>query len=75
MHSRYILFHSENLTSIKSNYFLLFQKKEYLGLLLALNKFNLNTEIILTNNQEDEFLLEGKKVILKPVWKLIIENK
>lgn len=51
------------------------KKRELAGLLLALNKFNLKKGLILTHNQEDEFLIDGKKIILKPVWKWITDLK
>ncbi len=50
------------------------KSREIGGLLLAFNKFNLKEGIILTNDQEDEFMIEGKKIILKPVWKWILEK-
>lgn len=51
------------------------KNREIKGLLTALNYFNLKEGLILTYNQEDEFLLEGKKIILQPVWKWLLENK
>lgn len=48
--------------------------REINGLLEALEKFNLKRGLILTNNQEDEFDKEGKKIIVKPVWKWILEK-
>lgn len=43
--------------------------REINGLLEAMNSFRLKKGLILTNNQEDEFRVEGKKIIMKPVWK------
>ncbi|MBS3118080.1 ATP-binding protein [Candidatus Woesearchaeota archaeon] len=48
--------------------------REIKGLLTALKYFNLKEGLILTYNQEDEFLLEGKKVIIQPVWKWLLEE-
>jgi uncharacterized protein len=45
------------------------KKREIDGVLEAMNKFNLKEGLILTFNQEDEFVLEGKKIKLIPVWK------
>ena len=45
------------------------KNREINGLINALNEFNLKEGIILTLNQEDDFLIEGKKIFVKPVWK------
>lgn len=50
------------------------KEREIGGLVEALNKFNLKEGLILTNNQEDHFVIESKKVIIKPVWKWLLEN-
>lgn len=49
------------------------QEREVNGLLEALNKFNLKEGLILTYNQEDKIEIEGKKIIIKPVWKWLLE--
>lgn len=49
------------------------KEREMNGLLEAMNKFELKEGLILTNNQEDEFILENKKIILKPVHKWLSE--
>ncbi len=49
------------------------KEREINGLLAALNEFNLKEGLILTHNQEDKFLIEGKRIIIKPVWKWLLE--
>jgi uncharacterized protein len=49
------------------------QKREFAGLLEGMNKINSNEGLILTNDQEDEFIVEGKKIILRPAWKWLTE--
>ena len=44
------------------------------GLIEALNTHNLSKGIILTENQEEEKTIEGKKIIIRPVWKWLLEN-
>lgn len=43
--------------------------REINGLLNALDYLNLKSGSILTFNQDDEFRVKGKKIIVKPVWK------
>ncbi len=43
--------------------------REINGLLTALKKFNLKEGLLLTYNQEDEFLVEEKRINMLPVWK------
>lgn len=50
------------------------KEREIGGLVEALNKFNLKEGLILTNNQEDKFVIEGKKIIVQPVWKWLSEK-
>ncbi len=45
------------------------KNREINGLLEAMKKFNINKGLILTYNQEDEFNIEGKKILVRPVWK------
>ena len=45
------------------------KEREINGLLTAVNKFNLQEGLLLTYDQEDEFLVNGKRIIIKPVWK------
>tara|TARA_Y100000310_G_scaffold316691_1_gene368725 strand:+ start:179 stop:1402 length:1224 start_codon:yes stop_codon:yes gene_type:complete len=51
------------------------QDREIQGLLEALKKFKLKEGVILTFNQEDEFNLEGKRILVKPAWKWMSENE
>lgn len=46
--------------------------REISGLLEALKKFNMKEGVILTYNQEDNFLVEGKKITVIPVWKWLL---
>ncbi|MGE0792677.1 MAG: ATP-binding protein [Candidatus Woesearchaeota archaeon] len=50
------------------------KEREINGLVEALDKFNLKEGVILTLNQEQEFVVDSKKVKLIPVWKWLIEN-
>jgi len=50
------------------------KEREISGLVSAMNEFKLKEGLILTNNQDDEFIVDGKKVIIKPVWKWLLEN-
>ncbi|MBN2881396.1 ATP-binding protein [Candidatus Woesearchaeota archaeon] len=43
------------------------KESEINGLIGAMNRFNLKSGLILTYNQEDKFIIENKKIILKPV--------
>lgn len=49
------------------------KERELRGLLSALEEFSLKTGLILTYNQEDEFLVNNKKIRVKPVWKWLVE--
>ena len=49
------------------------KKREINGLVDAMKKFKLKKGLILTYNQEDEFEVGNKKIIVKPVWKWLIE--
>lgn len=48
--------------------------REYDGLLEAINKYKLKYGLLLTYNQEDEIEYNGKKIIIKPVWKWLLES-
>ncbi len=45
------------------------KEREINGLIAALKEFGLTEGLILTYNQDDEFLIEGKRIIVQPVWK------
>jgi hypothetical protein len=49
--------------------------REINGLLEVLDNFNLKNGMILTYDQDEEILIEKKKVIIKPIWKWLIEEK
>ncbi len=49
------------------------EKREFDGLLEAMKKFNLKKGIILTYDQDRELNFENKTVIVKPVWKWLLE--
>jgi uncharacterized protein len=51
------------------------QKREMQGLLTALNQFTLKEGLILTYNQEDTFVINKKKIVVKPVWKWLCQTK
>ena len=49
------------------------KNREINGLMDAMEKFNLNEGLILTYNQEDKLQEKGKTLIVKPVWKWLLE--
>ena len=52
------------------------EKREKAGVLEAMNKYKLNSGLILTYDQEDEIQIEKHKVKIIPVWKwLIVDDK
>ncbi|MEK6874064.1 MAG: ATP-binding protein [Nanoarchaeota archaeon] len=51
------------------------KEREIAGLTEAIDKFKLKEGIILTYDQEEEIVIKGnKKVIVKPVWKWLLEK-
>ncbi|MBI5002444.1 ATP-binding protein [Candidatus Woesearchaeota archaeon] len=50
------------------------KERELNGLVAALHKFDIKEGYILTYNQADSFLIEGKKIQVKPVWKWMLEK-
>jgi len=50
------------------------KKREINGLLEALKEYKLPEGIILTLDQEEELLIEEKRIIIKPVWKWLLEK-
>lgn len=50
------------------------KEREIEGLKEAMIKFKLKEGLILTYDQEDEFNIKGKKIIVKPVWKWLLEK-
>jgi len=51
------------------------KKREVEGLIEALKEYKLKEGLILTLDKEEEFVLENKKIIIKPVWKWLLETK
>ena len=49
------------------------KKREFGGLLEAMKKFKLKKGLILTHEQDDELKINGKEIIIKPVWKWLLE--
>jgi len=49
------------------------KKREIDGLIEALKEYNLKEGLILTLDKEDTVEFEDKKIILKPVWKWLLE--
>jgi predicted AAA+ superfamily ATPase len=53
----------------KTNY-----KRETEGLLEAMEKYKLSIGMILTSDDEDEIIVQNKTIIVKPIWKWILER-
>jgi len=49
------------------------REREIDGLVEALEKFSLKRGLILTNSQEDRLEIKNKFIIIKPVWKWLLE--
>jgi len=50
------------------------KEREIKGLLNAMTKFKLKEGLILTYDEEDEFKIDKKRIVVKPLWKWIIKN-
>jgi len=50
------------------------RQREYSGLLEALDRYGLKQGTLLTHDESDELFIENKKIIIKPVWKWLMEN-
>jgi len=50
------------------------KKREVDGLIEALKEYKLKEGLILTFDKEEEFVLDDKKIIIKPVWKWLLEK-
>ncbi len=48
------------------------REREIEGLGEAMKKFKLREGLLLTNSQEEELKLDGKKIVIKPVWKWLL---
>lgn len=51
------------------------KKRELEGLKEALDMYRLNEGMILTEDEEDEIAAEGRRIIVKPVWKWLLEQR
>jgi uncharacterized protein len=51
------------------------KKREVRGLVEALKELNLETGLILTEDEEYEFEERGFKIVVKPIWKWILGTK
>ena len=49
------------------------KEMEFEGLYDAMDQYGLNEGLILTYSQEEEKEYKGKKIIIKPVWKWLLE--
>ena len=49
------------------------KEREYNGLLEALDAYKLNTGLILTENEDYEEIVQNKKIVVKPIWKWLLE--
>jgi predicted AAA+ superfamily ATPase len=50
-------------------------KRELNGLVEAMDELKQNTGLILTLNQDDQILQGNKNIIVKPVWRWMLENE
>jgi predicted AAA+ superfamily ATPase len=50
------------------------KKREFEGLLEAMKKYKLKEGLLLTNDEEEEIILEGKKIHVIPVWKWLLSE-
>ena len=50
------------------------KEREINGLLEVLHSFNLQHGLILTYDQEEELVREDKKIIIKPIWKWLLDE-
>lgn len=51
------------------------KKRESEGLIEAITLYGLTEGMILTEDEEDELNVEGYKIIVKPVWRWLLENE
>jgi len=49
------------------------REREISGLKEAMDKFNLKTGLLLTDNQEEEIRFDNRVIKLIPVWKWLLE--
>jgi predicted AAA+ superfamily ATPase len=48
------------------------KQREITGVLNAMNKYNLKEGLIITKNHEEIIAVENKKIIVKPLWKFLL---
>jgi predicted AAA+ superfamily ATPase len=51
------------------------KEREIQGLIEALKKFNLKEGTILTYNQQDKFIIDGKEINIIPTWKWLLMDE
>lgn len=51
------------------------KERELNGIVEAAAKFKLTDGLVLTFNQDDKFKIGGKRIIVKPVWKWLLERR
>ncbi|MHA1369200.1 MAG: ATP-binding protein [Promethearchaeota archaeon] len=49
------------------------KKREFKGLLEAIKTYNLDGGLIITKDNEFEKIIEGKKIVVKPAWKWLLD--
>ncbi|MEZ5336022.1 MAG: DUF4143 domain-containing protein [Methanolobus sp.] len=49
------------------------EKREIAGLLEAMDRYKLPEGLILTEDTEDSFEIDSRNIIVKPVWKWLLE--
>lgn len=50
------------------------REREFNGLLAALEQFDMKEGLILTSGQSEKIKMKGKRIIIKPVWKWLLER-
>ncbi|MBU0894882.1 MAG: ATP-binding protein [Nanoarchaeota archaeon] len=51
------------------------REREIEGLTDAMEKFKLKKGLLLTNSQEEDIKIKGKKIHIRPVWKWLLQEK
>ncbi len=50
------------------------RKRELEGMLDAMEAYNLKKGLILTDDTEDEIEMDGRKIVVKPIWKWLLQK-
>ena len=50
------------------------KEREINGLLEALQNYNIKNGLILTSDQEDEIIIDKKRIVVRPIWKWLLES-